>query len=415
MSQPARVEIEKFATEAFAVARDRILREYAEKQRSVQAQVERTHNSGGYLPALAKWGAERLREMILANADAYVEAFTLYGVPSDRQAEQDLQTAAQQMAEGTISDIRGDLQQRSVRLRIPEEGRGVPWHLGIERAMHAAVKEGLLRLKRQRIKATATQTQPAPRPRAQSASPTHAEAVENQQRQIRAALKRARLHRESLQRIEDTLRPMVPGVGKLRDKPFWLHLWAYLRQPSVYGMQKPEFMDLTPEDIYALLSGGADALPEGGAGTEPRLAVPADKKAGQPEATKGAAKVTASESNPDTARKVRVGLRPPRRTPDLQVSRERIDLVTVLARELVTIKQELDGYCTAESLKQKHPEFVLWKHIGEIELKELVQGSAFTPKAYAESLTLREYGITSRETLRKDRKKLLRSQRDKQV
>jgi hypothetical protein len=28
-----------------------------------------------------------MREMILAQADAYVEAFTIYGLPSDQQAE----------------------------------------------------------------------------------------------------------------------------------------------------------------------------------------------------------------------------------------------------------------------------------------------------------------------------------------
>jgi hypothetical protein len=102
----------------------------------------------------------------------------------------------------------------------------------------------------------------------------------------------------------------------------------------------------------------------------------------------------------------------PRRTPDLQSSRERLDLVTALARELATIKQELVVYCTAEGLKQKHPEFILWKHIDEAELRELADGIAFTPKAYAETLTLRKFGITSRETLKKDRKKLRKAQRN---
>jgi hypothetical protein len=105
----------------------------------------------------------------------------------------------------------------------------------------------------------------------------------------------------------------------------------------------------------------------------------------------------------------------PRRTPDLQSSRQRLALLTALARELATIKQELGGYCTAEGLKHTHPEFVLWKHIDDVELKELVEGSPFTPKAYAERLTLRKFGITSRETLKKDRRKLRRSQSDKQV
>jgi hypothetical protein len=107
----------------------------------------------------------------------------------------------------------------------------------------------------------------------QAASSAHADAVENQKDQIRAALKQAGRQREPVQRIEDTLRPMVPGAGNLRGRPFWLQLWAHLRKPSVYGMQKPEFMDLAPEDIFALLlSTGADALPEDGAGTDPRPA-----------------------------------------------------------------------------------------------------------------------------------------------
>ena len=164
VTHPARPEIEKFATDAFAVARDRIGGEYEEKKKSVLTQVRRTGNSGGYLPALIKCEAEHVRVMVLARADAYVVAFTLYGVPSDRQAEHDLQTAAQQMAGGSISGIRGDLQKRSVRSRIPEEGQGTPWHLEIERAMHAAVNEGKLRLQRQRIKAKAARTRPAPAP-----------------------------------------------------------------------------------------------------------------------------------------------------------------------------------------------------------------------------------------------------------
>ncbi|MCX6621795.1 MAG: hypothetical protein NTY38_12115 [Acidobacteria bacterium] len=103
----------------------------------------------------------------------------------------------------------------------------------------------------------------------------------------------------------------------------------------------------------------------------------------------------------------------PLRTPDLATSRERIALVNVLARELATIKQDLKRFCTGEDLKQKHPQFVLWKHIDKAELKDLTDGAAFTPKAYAEYLTLREFGIISRETLKKDRKKLRQAQKAK--
>ena len=39
------------------------------------------------MPALTNWGAERVGKTILALANAYVEAFTLHGVPSDVWAE----------------------------------------------------------------------------------------------------------------------------------------------------------------------------------------------------------------------------------------------------------------------------------------------------------------------------------------
>jgi len=104
---------------------------------------------------------------------------------------------------------------------------------------------------------------------------------------------------------------------------------------------------------------------------------------------------------------------PPRRTPDFELSRERLELVRKLATELATIKPDLKGYCTAEGLKEKYPGFALWGLIHEDELKELVDGAEFRPKAYAESLTLRKHGITSRATLKKDRQKLRKAQRNR--
>lgn len=95
-----------------------------------------------------------------------------------------------------------------------------------------------------------------------------------------------------------------------------------------------------------------------------------------------------------------------RRIPDLEISQKRLDLVHKLASELAVIKQDLKRHCTVEGLKRAHPEFALWQYLTGPEVKDLVAGEAFTPKAYAESLVLREFGITSRETLKKDRKKL---------
>ena len=103
--------------------------------------------------------------------------------------------------------------------------------------------------------------------------------------------------------------------------------------------------------------------------------------------------------------------RVPRRTPDLEKSRERLAFLESIATELVTIKQDLHGHCTAKSLTKKHPRFVVLGLISKQELQELVDGEAFSPKTYAENLTLRKFGITSRATLKKDRNKIKRAER----
>jgi hypothetical protein len=150
-SLPTRHEIQRFANEAFTVARDRILRNYAAKERQVLGAAERTGNSAAYLPALINLKAENVRDTILAQADALAGAFALYELPCDAYAEQLLKASAHQIAGGSISAVRGQLQLRSRRLRISEKGRGMPWHREIQKSMHSALKEGLLRLSRQRI------------------------------------------------------------------------------------------------------------------------------------------------------------------------------------------------------------------------------------------------------------------------
>lgn len=153
IGRPVRPSIEKFADQAFSVARDRILREHAEKRNGVLAQARLTGNSGSYLPALVKYGAERVREMILARADADVEAFTIHGVPSDVRAETNLQTAARRIAAGTISAIRGELALRNMRTRQHQRYPGGYLNREIEGAMKLALQEGLLGLRRQRTAA----------------------------------------------------------------------------------------------------------------------------------------------------------------------------------------------------------------------------------------------------------------------
>ena len=152
VGQPIRSEIKKSAEGAFAVVGEDILKEYAEKKNQVLGQVRLTGNSGGYLPALTKWGEERLRRMVLAYADASVEAFTLYSVPSDVQAEQDLQTSAQQMAAGTISAVRGELDLVGKRAGILLNDQVGHLNREIHAAMKSAVKKGALRLRQQRIR-----------------------------------------------------------------------------------------------------------------------------------------------------------------------------------------------------------------------------------------------------------------------
>lgn len=100
---------------------------------------------------------------------------------------------------------------------------------------------------------------------------------------------------------------------------------------------------------------------------------------------------------------------PPRRMPDLETSRRRIAFFDSIATELATVKQSLIGYCTTQSLKRKHPRFEIWKLLSDSEIKEIAEGAPFTPKSYAEHLTLRKFGITSRNTLKKDRQKLKRA------
>ena len=170
MSQPSRSEIDTSAGKAFAVDRKRILAEYETKLNHLPAQVGLTGNSGGYLPAVITCGKERVLEMILAWVDARVEAFTSYGVPSDTQTETDLKAFAQQITAASIAAIRGHLKLRSTRLRIAEEGSGVPWHLEIENAMGDALDGGLLTLQRQRSKFRDADKPLQPRPKASTES-----------------------------------------------------------------------------------------------------------------------------------------------------------------------------------------------------------------------------------------------------
>jgi hypothetical protein len=152
MAQPARLQIERHAKEEFAVAQERIAVKNAENHRRALAQVSLTGNVGGYLPALTEVAAEHVRKQIIALANAYVKAFDLFEVPCDIAAERSLEAVAQQIAGTSISTLGYQLDLMSRRTRRPPIDFGGYIHREIDKAMRSALKEGVLRLKRQRIK-----------------------------------------------------------------------------------------------------------------------------------------------------------------------------------------------------------------------------------------------------------------------
>jgi hypothetical protein len=151
VAQAVRREIEAFAEQSFAVARDEILEAQSKKTNRVVGRARLSGNSGGYLPALIESNRALIRKLVLAWARVYADAFTLYGLPTDTELDKKFENFGQQTAAGAISAIRGQFRLRSMRLRRPEDGGGVPWRLEIERAMESAVKKGLVLLNRQRV------------------------------------------------------------------------------------------------------------------------------------------------------------------------------------------------------------------------------------------------------------------------
>jgi hypothetical protein len=98
------------------------------------------------------------------------------------------------------------------------------------------------------------------------------------------------------------------------------------------------------------------------------------------------------------------------RGPDLETSAQRIALCDQLSTELATIHLEVKKFTTVEKVKTKYPTYRLWEMLSEKEQRELLDVE-FKPRAYARSLTLRQYGLISLSTLKKDRKKLREAQK----
>jgi hypothetical protein len=124
------------------------------------------------------------------------------------------------------------------------------------------------------------------------------------------------------------------------------------------------------------------------------MALPAEN---QQEASAAAKQGAVGEPVPPVRRRYR--------GPDLEASRKRIALEEQLRGELASLFAAGKRFVTLPQLKQKFAGFRIWTMLSEREQNELVT-EKFNPKAYARSLVLRVEGLTSPETLKKDRRKL---------
>ena len=93
------------------------------------------------------------------------------------------------------------------------------------------------------------------------------------------------------------------------------------------------------------------------------------------------------------------------RGPNLEICRQRIELEDNLRGELATVVLELRQPTSLSELQKKFPDFQIWRQLSVPEQESLLN-EPFKPKAYAQRLVLRYFGLTSEETLKKDRKKL---------
>ncbi len=144
---------------------------------------------------------------------------------------------------------------------------------------------------------------------------------------------------------------------------------------------------------------------------EPRPEQPVERsqvQAPEPESAESPThlELVVSDDGSEKKKSVGSGKTPPRRTPDIETSRERITLRNKLATELATIKPDLGRYCTPDHLKKKYPKFELWDILQPSEIQELIDGDQVKPTAYAGNLALRKYGLTSLHTIKKDQQKL---------
>lgn len=110
--------------------------------------------------------------------------------------------------------------------------------------------------------------------------------------------------------------------------------------------------------------------------------------------------------NPTDSRIRRPVKAPPRRQPDVTLSKKRVEFEDSIATELATVKLGLNRAWTLEDLKQRHRTFQVWNWLNEVELNEIIKSRRFLPKARAKRITMQAFGLTSPETLKKDRQKV---------
>ena len=96
------------------------------------------------------------------------------------------------------------------------------------------------------------------------------------------------------------------------------------------------------------------------------------------------------------------------RGPDYAKSRARVELEDTLRSELGKIKSRTAHHTSLDQLRKDFPAFELWKLLSPKEQQELL-ADEFKPRAYARTLVANKFGLTSLETIKKDRQKLRRN------
>jgi hypothetical protein len=153
LDQSAELSIENLAKDAFAATCEELPSTRAEEERQTLAEASRTGNSATYPNALVILAGQRVRDLILAGIDAYLDVFTRCEVPAVHGAESFFETSAQQIAGGADPWVRGQLDLYKTRTRRQVSEPGEYLNRQILQAKRLALRKGKLRLREQRIKA----------------------------------------------------------------------------------------------------------------------------------------------------------------------------------------------------------------------------------------------------------------------